>query len=259
MTPSSPDWQFEPARDLGLPPLERLRSTAREPGLASASLRLVWWTAWAGVLRCWNRLSVSGQEHLPKHGSFIVVANHESHLDVFAIAASLPLHCRRRFIPISADDVFFDRPATTLFAAHVLNALPLRRGSGVRHGLAVMRERLQREPTIFALFPAGRRSRDASFLEFKAGIGVLVAGTEIPVVPCHLEGCFEALRPETKFIRPARVTVRFGAARLFRDQPEERNGWNEVAAILERDVRALGGDVPFDEPTIGESGSGTAP
>lgn len=240
-----PDWNYEPAKDLGLPPMDRMRSHKREAGLFSATARLLWWTGWAGLLRSWNRLRVEGREHLPAEGSFILIANHESHLDVFALAAALPVRARQRFIPLSAEDVFFNRPTRTFFAAHVLNALPVRRGKGVRHGFAAMRERLLREPTVFVIFPAGKRSRDGGFLDFKPGIGMLVAGTEIPVVPCHIEGCFEAMRPETVLIRPRRITVRIGPAHVFRDQPDEREGWDAIATALERDARSLGGEPPM--------------
>ena len=233
------DWKYEPARDHGLAPLERMRSYQREAGLFSASARLVWWTLWSGFLRVFNRLRVKGAEHFPQHGSFIMIANHESHLDVFALAAALPMRARQYFIPLSAEDVFFDRPTRTFFAAHVLNALPVKRGRGVLQGLTAMRERLLREPTVFVLFPAGKRSRDGDFLPFRSGIGMLVAGTDIPVVPCFVEGAFEALRPSTKFIRPAKMSVTIGAPRIFHDQPDKREGWDAIAATLERDSRAL--------------------
>ncbi|MDZ4755956.1 MAG: lysophospholipid acyltransferase family protein [Phycisphaerae bacterium] len=243
-------WKYEPAHDLGLPPLARMRSHRREAGLFSASARLAWWTGWSAVLRVWNRLRVVGREHLPSSGSYILVANHESHLDVFALTAALPMRTRAHFVPLSAEDVFFDRPTRTFFAAHILNALPVRRGAGVRHGFAAIRERLLIEPTIYALFPAGERSRDGGFLPFRSGIGMLVASTDIAVVPCHIEGAFEALRPQTKLIRPARMTVTIGAPRVFKDEPDNREGWDRIAAVLERDVRALGHEPFVEEPKL---------
>jgi 1-acyl-sn-glycerol-3-phosphate acyltransferase len=243
------DWKYEPAKDHGLPPLERMRSHRREAGLFSATARLLWWTAWAGLLRTWNRLQVEGREHLPSASSFVMVANHESHLDVFCLTAALTIGARRHFVPLSAEDVFFDKPTRTFFAAHVLNAMPVRRGKGVRHGFAAMRERLLAEPTIYAIFPAGKRARDTTMLPFRAGIGMLVAGTTIPVVPCHVEGAFEALRPETVILRPHRLLVRIGRPRTFEAEPDARQGWDRIAAVLEDDVRSLGHEPPRQEPT----------
>ena len=249
------EWKYEPAKDLGLPPLERMRSHWREAGLFSAAARHVLWTGTAMALRLWNRLLVHGRERLPSEGSFILVANHESHLDVFALAAALPWRARSRFIPLSAEDVFFNRPTRTFLAAHVLNALPVRRGRGVRHGFAQMRDRLLSEPTVFVIFPAGKRARDTTFLPFKPGIGMLVAGTSIPVVPCHVEGCFEALRPETSLVRPRPVTVRIGTPMDFRGEPDEREGWDRIATTLERASRELGGEPPMADRTAGDGDS----
>lgn len=241
------EWKYETARDHGLPPLDRMRSFQREAGLFSATARVILWTAWSAFLCVWNRLRIIGREHLPHDGSFILIANHESHLDVFALAAALPMRARRHFIPLSAEDVFFDRPTRTFLAAHILNALPVKRGRGVVHGFAAMRERLLREPTVFVLFPAGKRSRDGGFVPFRAGIGMLVAGSPIPVVPCYVEGAFEALRPQTKLLRPARITVTIGAPIVFRDVCDTREGWDTIRVTLERAVRALGDESPLDE------------
>ena len=53
---------------------------------------------------------------------------------------------------------------------------------------------------------------------------------------------FEALRPDSYFIRPARMTVHLGAPRIFKNEPDEREGWDRIARALEEDVRALGGE-----------------
>ena len=45
----------------------------------------------------------------------------------------------------------------------------------------------------YILFPEGTRSRDGVIKEFKCGLGMLVAGTDVPVIPCYLQGTFKAL------------------------------------------------------------------
>jgi len=44
-----------------------------------------------GWLRLFHRLEIEGLEHLPKEGSFVMVANHSSHLDALCLLAALPL------------------------------------------------------------------------------------------------------------------------------------------------------------------------
>lgn len=74
---------------------------------------------------------------------------------------------------------------------------------------------------------------------FKSGIGMMTAGTNVPVVPCYLEGTFEAFPPETFIPRLHKVTVRIGRPRTFEHLDNRRPGWDEVSGLLEADVKAL--------------------
>jgi 1-acyl-sn-glycerol-3-phosphate acyltransferase len=69
---------------------------------------------------------------------------------------------------------------------------------------------------------------------------MLVAQTEVPVVPCHLSGCFEALQPNHKFPRPHRITLRIGEPIVFSDVNRNREGWVHIADKLEQRVKELG-------------------
>jgi 1-acyl-sn-glycerol-3-phosphate acyltransferase len=74
---------------------------------------------------------------------------------------------------------------------------------------------------------------------FRAGIGMLVAGTPVPVVPAWLDGCYAAMPPGSKFPRLRPISLRFGAPLVFADAPNTREGWRDVAARLEQAVKAL--------------------
>jgi 1-acyl-sn-glycerol-3-phosphate acyltransferase len=76
--------------------------------------------------------------------------------------------------------------------------------------------------------------------DFRAGIGMLVAGTNVPVVPAYLDGCFAAMPPNARLPKPSAITLRFGAPSAFAGAANDRAGWREVAASLEKSVRALG-------------------
>ena len=79
----------------------------------------------------------------------------------------------------------------------------------------------------------------ASMLRFKPGLGMLVAGTSVPVVPCHLEGTFEALPPHRKWPRFRKLTLRIGAPLFFSTVANERAGWEAIARATEAVVRGL--------------------
>src|SRR5207253_4111230 len=94
------------------------------------------------------------------------------------------------------------------FVATVFNALPVRRRGVTGHALEELRQRMVAEPRVYILFPEGARSRDRMMKKFKPGIGMLVAGTQVPVVPCYLQGTFEATPPNSWLLRPAPIEVR---------------------------------------------------
>lgn len=248
------DWDLRPARDLGLRPGERHRSLRRESGLVSTGLHLAWWAAVGGYLKAWHRLTVDGREHIPRRPPFVLVANHSSHLDALVLASPLPWRLRDRIFPIAAGDVFFETPLLSAFSAGMLNALPMWRKRCGPHALAELRGRLLDEPCAYILFPEGARSRDGRMLPFKPGLGMLVAGTDVPVVPCRLEGCFEALLPGRRWPRPRRLRLRVGEPLTFADVPNDRAGWLHVAAETERRVNALATGEPRAAADGGRSG-----
>jgi 1-acyl-sn-glycerol-3-phosphate acyltransferase len=232
-------WRYEPAHDHELSAADRTRSLRRESGLVSTAGHLLWWSVVRGSLRIWHRLKVDGRENLPRKPPFVLVSNHSSHLDALVLGGLLPLRMCDRVFPVAAGDVFFETPAISWLAATFLNALPLWRKNCGSHALATLRERLLAEPCAYILFPEGTRSRDGKLQPFKSGLGMVVAGTPAPVVPCYLSGAFEALRPNWKIPRPVKITARVGPPLLFDQVTNDRHGWQHIAKELEAAVTNL--------------------
>jgi len=233
------DWKFQPARDWGLSPSDRLKSLKRESGLLDTLLHHLWWGFVRLYLKVYHRFSVRGRENLPVEAPFILVANHASHLDVLALAGSCPARLRDRIFPIAAGDAFFEKVPVAAFAAYALNALPLWRRHCDPADLLEMRRRLTDEPCAYVLFPEGTRTRTGEMGIFKRGIGSLVASTLVSVVPCYLEGAFQAFPADKKFPRPRKLILTVGAPLRFPATPNDKDGWTEVAAKVEAAVRAL--------------------
>lgn len=232
-------WRIEPAHDVGMPLNQRVRSLRRESGLISTGLHLTCWTFIRGYLSLYHRLRIEGRANLPARPPYVLVANHTSHLDAFALAAFLPWRLRDRVFPIAAGDVFFETPVVSAFSAFFLNALPMWRKKCGPHALQEMRERLVNDPCVYVLFPEGTRSRDGTMQPFKRGLGMLIAGTAVPVVPCYLDGCFAALPAESNWPRPARICVRVGKPLDFSGEPNGREGWERLMQTVEEAVKAL--------------------
>ncbi|HEX2836931.1 MAG TPA: lysophospholipid acyltransferase family protein [Phycisphaerales bacterium] len=243
-----PDWNYKPAEDHALPPLKRLRSERREPGFLSwtahrVSLRLLrWW------MKFYNRLEVVGAQNLPRSTPFVVVGNHASHIDALVIAAILPDEVLNETFPIAAGDVFFEVPAIAAFAASVINALPMWRKKVGRHALDELKARLRSGECGYILFPEGARTRDGEPLPFKPGIGMMVAGSSVPVVPCRIIGAFEAWKPTTIIPRPHKIRIEVRPAQTFANIPDTREGWNAVSESLRRAIFPERPDPPPRKP-----------
>jgi 1-acyl-sn-glycerol-3-phosphate acyltransferase len=233
-------WKYQPARDLHLPPARRWRSVWREDGLVETAVHAAWWSAVALYLKTAHRLSVEGREHLPASPPFVIAANHSSHLDALVLAAALPAGLRRSVLPVAAGDFFFETPAMAAFAAFCLNALPLWRKRAGRHAIEDLRQRLLEDRCAYILFPEGSRSRTGEIAQFKAGLGMLVAGTDVAVVPCHIAGAHDAWPADRHRPRASPVAVRVGPPLRFADAPNTREGWQRVAGETEQAVRRLG-------------------
>lgn len=235
---TGPDWQYRPARDHGLTPAGRLRSAAREPGLGSMALAAAWRGLVRTYLRLFHRFQVAGCEHLPP-APFVVVGNHSSHLDALSVGAALPRALARRAFAMAAGDTFFTSVPGAAFAAYAINALPVWRGATTGTDIDGWRARLVEDGAVLILFPEGTRSRTGAMGRFRPGIGALVAGTEVPVVPCHIAGAYAAWPPGRSWPRPGSLQLRFGPALRFADAEADRDGALAVAAACEAAVRTL--------------------
>jgi 1-acyl-sn-glycerol-3-phosphate acyltransferase len=189
--------------------------------------------------RLFHRLKIQGAELIPADRSFVLVANHCSHLDALVLASSLPLHLRARVYPIAAGDTFFNKPVTAAMSAVFINALPMWRRGAVSHSLADLRARLDAERCAFIIFPEGTRSRDGTMSPFKAGLGMLLAGTSIPVVPCKLWGTYEAMPPGRRWPRPHPIRLHVGKPLTFQTTGNDRAAWNAIAREVESAVAAI--------------------
>ena len=217
-----------------------MQSLRRESGLVCAAMQYVSWGLTRSYLSLCHRLSIYGRENLPRSPHYVLVANHCSHLDAVSMASAVPWRHRDRVFPIAAGDLFFETPARAFISALGLNALPMWRQHCGRHALGDLRARLLEEDCIYVLFPEGSRSRDGRMARFKPGLGMLVAGTDVPVVPCHLAGTFNALPPHRRMPKMDKVTLKIGEPICFANVANARPGWEEVGKTLRESVADLG-------------------
>ena len=233
------EWRFEPAHDFGLSAEQRRLSLRREVGLESAISCFLWRSITRFYLAVAHRLKVRGCKNLPARPPFVLVANHASHLDAIILGGILPLRFVGAVFPIAAGDTFFTKRASSIFATAFMNALPIWRKNCGAHSLEDLRERLLQGSSVYLLFPEGTRTRTGAIASFKPGLGRLVAGTSVPIVPCYLSGTFAALPASRTVPSWKKISVTVGKPLSFAQTTNDRVGWESIAAAVENAVRTL--------------------
>ena len=232
-------WHYAPAADLAQPLGERLRRFPREPDMLVYGLRVGASLVLRSWLRLYHRLSVTGREYLPTDRSFVMVANHTSHLDALCLLAALPMSKVHKAFPAAACDYFFANPRRAAATVVIMNALPFDRRISPLHSLEVCRQLLDEPGNVLIFFPEGTRSTTGELGEFKAGVGMLVAGTNCPVVPCHLDGTYAAWQKNRWVPRPWKIQVRVGVLRCFAELAPSKAAAIKIGKELREDVQNL--------------------
>jgi 1-acyl-sn-glycerol-3-phosphate acyltransferase len=233
------EWNYETSPDLDKTIIERLKNFPREPEMfvyAIRSLASLMMRAW---LKLYHRFEIIGQENLPLEGSFVLVANHSSHLDTLTLLAALPLKKLHRAFPAAAADYFFTSVPRIALSAILVNALPFDRKIQRRQSLQLCQQLLANPGNILILFPEGTRSLAGEIASFKPGIGLLLAGTKIPVIPCYISGAFSAWPKGKLFPRPRQVRLVVGKQRSFSQLEASKQSALQISEELREAVLAI--------------------
>jgi long-chain acyl-CoA synthetase len=161
------------------------------------------------AMRLFFRLRVTGLENVPTVGPFIITPNHASWLDPIAIAASLSYAQIRQTRFAGWAGIMFGNIIARAFswAAGVFPVNPDRASAS---SLALARAVLDQK-CILVWFPEGRRTTTGTLLTFQPGIGTLLEGSGVPVVPTYIMGTFEAAPVRRRIPRLTPIQVHFGA------------------------------------------------
>ncbi len=233
-------WRYTPAGDLDKNMSDRLRQFPREPDMLVYGLRSLVALLIRSALRLYHRFEVIGAENLRNNGTFVLVANHASHLDAVCLLAALPFGRLQRAYAAAAADYFFQSVPRTWIASIVVNALPFARNAHVRQSMTVCGELLAHPGNILIIFPEGTRSKDGALQEFKSGVGALLAGCNVDVMPCYLEGTFRAWPKGVRLPRPRKLRLIVGAPRNYAGRSRDKASISAIACELHTAVQQLG-------------------
>jgi 1-acyl-sn-glycerol-3-phosphate acyltransferase len=162
----------------------------------------IWWARInLGVIPA--TVTVSGREHLDPRQSYVIVANHLSHIDILTVYAHLGLDIRwvmkeeLRKVPVIG------------VASAGLGHVFVNRGD--RHAavqaLNAAKQRLAEDGASLLFFPEGTRSRDGRLHAFKKGAFVMAKDMNLPVLPVTLRGTDNVLPALTLGLLPGRTEI----------------------------------------------------
>jgi 1-acyl-sn-glycerol-3-phosphate acyltransferase len=204
------EWQYHPPPDIDETFAERLRNFPRQPYMLMYALRSLAALLLRGWMRVYHRLRIDGRRHLPETGSYVLVCNHTSHLDTLCLLCSVPIGTIHRTFPAAAADYFFCSLPRSAVSAVLINALPFDRELKGAESLAVCDR------------------------------GRLVAGKDLPVLPCHLSGGRAAWPKGRLFPLPFRLHLRIAPARNYADLEPSAESVQHVCRDLQDRVARLG-------------------
>jgi 1-acyl-sn-glycerol-3-phosphate acyltransferase len=149
------------------------------------------------LLRLFFGVNVVGRENLNGLDRFILVANHNSHLDIFLLYSALPPGMIDRTHPVAALDYFENPPGLFRLVQFLVQPIWVDRDASGIAAVKQMQRRLDDGRSII-IFPEGTRGAAGELQEFRAGVGLVAShNPDVPVVPVYLEG------PERAFPKAA--------------------------------------------------------
>jgi 1-acyl-sn-glycerol-3-phosphate acyltransferase len=162
----------------------------------------VWWARFASIITPMF-VTVIGRGNIEKNTPYIVVANHQSHYDIFVLYGWLGLDLKwvikkeLRKIPVfgfageMGGNIFIDRSnPKTAYAS-----------------LAEARSKIERGSSIIML-PEGTRSNTGELGEFKKGAFILSLDLGIPVLPVTIINTEKILPARSFDLFPGRATMK---------------------------------------------------
>jgi len=163
------------------------------------------------VARGLFRAKIVGRRNVPKKGPVLLASNHLSFIDSVVITLFAP-----RPVSFLAKDSYFTGKGFKGFLSRTfftsIGAIPVKRGAGqaaqdaLDAGLSFLHE-----GEAFAVYPEGTRSRDGRLYRGKTGVAWLALNAGVPVIPVALKGTDKVQPIGSNGIRPAKVSIEFGA------------------------------------------------
>jgi|TARA_B100000524_G_scaffold322490_2_gene203914 1-acyl-sn-glycerol-3-phosphate acyltransferase len=175
-------------------------------------LIIIYTVFWRNFLRIFIGLQYFNNKSLRNIKQFILIANHNSHMDTMALMSAIPSRFIHRVHPIAARDFFGGSLFSRILMRYLVNATLIRRDreDPERDPIDDMDKMLKKQRSLI-LYPEGSRGIPGKMSNFKRGLGYLVQrNPNINVIPVYLENIYKTLPKGKKLILPYNCSIKFG-------------------------------------------------
>ncbi|MCX6357575.1 MAG: lysophospholipid acyltransferase family protein [Candidatus Aureabacteria bacterium] len=183
------------------------------------------------VFRIFGRVRVTGLEHLPAEGGYLLFSNHISWFDPILVGSFIPTP-----MYFMAMEGLFKFPPLR-FLMRKVGAFPVSRNlldrSAIEEAVAILR----RGEVVF-IFPEGGIRRMHKGEKVRAGITLIAERAAAPLVPIGIRGCRELYRPRKLLARRVEVGIWVGAPFLV-SSISSASGKKLRIAVMERITREM--------------------
>ena len=172
-------------------------------------LRVVQWAFSVIVWLSGVKLTVVGEENVPKDEPVLYIPNHRSYFDIIITYARCP--GRTGYI---SKDVLKKVPILSIYMERLYCLFLVR--DDMRQGMKVILTAIDhiKEGISICVFPEGTRNKDHEHPEnlapFKEGTFKIATKTGCKIVPMAILGTDNILEAHMPWIRPAEVTIVYG-------------------------------------------------
>jgi 1-acyl-sn-glycerol-3-phosphate acyltransferase len=184
-------------------------------------------------LKLFFGVDVAGRNNLSRLGQYIIVANHNSHLDILLLFFILPARYIRSTHPVAAKEYFSKRKLIFKLASWLFRPIWIVRGEKVEDPLKEMREKLNLGHSLI-IFPEGTRGTPGQIGKFKSGVGRLaVDHRDIPIIPVFISGPERAFPKKSAIPLPIWNNITVGPPQYFTSDS------TDITESLEKMIREL--------------------
>ncbi|MBC8367222.1 1-acyl-sn-glycerol-3-phosphate acyltransferase [bacterium] len=173
------------------------------------------------ALRLIFGVNIRGRENLDGLDRFIIISNHNSHLDTLLLFATLPAAQIARTHPVAAKDYFSKSRVLFALVQFLFRPVWVDREGAVGQALPEIQALLDGGENII-LFPEGTRGEPGELAPFRKGIGKIAStNPQIPVLPIFLEGPERSLPRKVPFPLPMWNHVTVAPPQRLRGRAED--------------------------------------